>query len=389
MLAQDDQQEWGTHSALDVSGALRIEDDMAGAGARRSGLVRQARKPGHGASPRAPCYTNGANSPSSSHPEVTRSRCSRSSPCDCDIPVLMPGMPWQGCQRGHVCHEKKRFLSWQCRHLTEDGEFGQCSRRPTFGPRGTRTGLFCRMHKREGDVDVRNAFCRYPSGCARRPSHARVLLGIDGIRTLGPAELCAQHAPRSFVLVRRRHSTCAFANCSRPARYRVADDGLAVGTGFHYCQQHRPSHAVDCSHRVCQAVNCSAVARYGLPPASASWHAQGNVGADNEAGSSVSWSGPDGAAEDRWGADTAEDSSAKRVEAGRKGGSNPMGQRVFCRRHRSERHVCLDYRCSLCGCYGHWRKRCPLLAACTTSLSSPSEPAPPAVSPDACGLLVL
>ena len=94
VLAEDDQQEWGTRSALDVSGALRIEDDMAGAGARRSGLVRQARKPGHGASPRAPCYRNGANLPSSSHPEVIRSSCPRSLLCECNIRVLMPGVFW-------------------------------------------------------------------------------------------------------------------------------------------------------------------------------------------------------------------------------------------------------------------------------------------------------
>jgi hypothetical protein len=58
----------------------------------------------------------------------------------------------------------KRFLSWQCRHPDADAQSGNCQRIPIFGPRGSRTGLFCKKHKRTGDVDVRNAACRFPAG---------------------------------------------------------------------------------------------------------------------------------------------------------------------------------------------------------------------------------
>lgn len=38
-----------------------------------------------------------------------------------------------------------------------------------------------------------------------------------------------------------------------------------------------------------------------------------------------------------------------------------IGRRQFCRRHRRQGQVCLDYKCSFCGDYGHWRSACRLL----------------------------
>ena len=40
-----------------------------------------------------------------------------------------------------------------------------------------------------------------------------------------------------------------------------------------------------------------------------------------------------------------------------------VGKRQFCRKHSRAGQVCLDYKCSLCGDYGHWRRRCPILRA--------------------------
>lgn len=106
---------------------------------------------------------------------------------------------------------QKRFLSWQCRHLTKEGQFGECHRLPIFGPYGSRTGLFCKRHKRATDVDVRNAMCRYLHGCTRRPTHALVLIDINGKRKCGPAQLCRNHAPQSYEPVHRPRPKCALA----------------------------------------------------------------------------------------------------------------------------------------------------------------------------------
>jgi len=37
------------------------------------------------------------------------------------------------------------------------------------------------------------------------------------------------------------------------------------------------------------------------------------------------------------------------------------GQRQYCRKHKISGQISLDYKCSLCAQYGHWRRKCPLL----------------------------
>ena len=63
---------------------------------------------------------------------------------------------------------------------------GGCSKRPSFGVAGTKTGEYCAQHALDGMVNVKYRNCR-AEGCSRKPS-----FGLSHTKKAG---YCVQHAP--------------------------------------------------------------------------------------------------------------------------------------------------------------------------------------------------
>lgn len=172
-------------------------------------------------------------------------------------------------------------------------------------------------------------------------------------------------------------------NCTKAARFRSTAE-----SDVFYCHLHRDQDSVDCDHRVCEVVNCSAVARYGFSSvpkvcSSADEHGEGGSsgvrGLRDEGGA---WArGPEARIRAAAGRPVADLSAGGVCNEGEGAGDGRaqhegekldkaesgsgqrviIGRRQFCRRHRTQGQVCLDYRCSYCGDYGHWRSNCAVL----------------------------
>ena len=161
------------------------------------------------------------------------------------------------------------------------------------------------------------------------------------------------------------------------------------------CAEHRNQSkgvgTIDVHHRVCQHPECCAVARYGFAPITRA-SAQGvggsgsrgvgqgfeSLGVCEGVGSSLDCLGGIRVQLDGGGGCN---SSVAVQDSGSDGGVGVcVGQRQFCRKHRREGQVCLDYKCSLCGQHGHWRAKCSMLAPATGPVAAATVISPSASS---------
>mmetsp|Transcript_345 Transcript_345/g.623 ORF Transcript_345/g.623 Transcript_345/m.623 type:complete len:294 (+) Transcript_345:319-1200(+) len=113
---------------------------------------------------------------------------------------------------GGLQHHKR------CRH--PDG----CMRQPSFGepPPAAKVAEYCKEHKREGQIDVRNPPCGV-SGCSTRPSYGE----RNGIPLF-----CAKHRRPGHVDLKNK-AQCRGQGCQKRARYGFRNgscDGVNNGT---------------------------------------------------------------------------------------------------------------------------------------------------------------
>jgi hypothetical protein len=104
------------------------------------------------------------------------------------------------------------------------------------------TYIHTHRHKRDTDIDVRNARCRHSSGCDRRPTHG-------ALSPSAPATRCAAHALTDQLV--KNHSGQIFDHkkycaCGKRGRYADAVKGVKHGV---YCREHRLREHVDICHR--------------------------------------------------------------------------------------------------------------------------------------------
>lgn len=155
----------------------------------------------------------------------------------------------------------------------EDG----CETRANFNNPGEKTGLYCKRHKKQGMVDVKNLKCEI-SGCSKRPNYnknneKKPIRCFDHkmddmVDVVHPhckekdcyvrpsfgmlskkAEYCLIHKKEGMVNV--VDPTCEELSCRKRPNFNIEGESLG-----RYCTEHKKEGMVDVTHRRCDNPGC-------------------------------------------------------------------------------------------------------------------------------------
>ena len=123
----------------------------------------------------------------------------------------------------------------------------KCSKHPSFGVRGTKVALFCRVHKTDDMVDVTHMSCEF-NGCHVRPN-----FGTKGTKI---AHFCAVHKADDMVNVKDK--TCEFERCLVQPTFGLKESKVAL-----MCVEHRTAEMINVKGKTCEFAGCQTQPTFG------------------------------------------------------------------------------------------------------------------------------
>ncbi len=124
-----------------------------------------------------------------------------------------------------------------------------CPHTPCFGKLGSRQPKFCRIHKPDDYVDVKNKRCLHEN-CNQIPS-----FGKPGSKK---RDYCNSHKPDGYINVMSKR--CQYEECKHLPSFGKQGTKTAI-----FCQQHKPSDYIDVISRYCLYENCNHRPSFGDP----------------------------------------------------------------------------------------------------------------------------
>ena len=121
-------------------------------------------------------------------------------------------------------------------------KYDGCTTTPTFNFEGEKTRLYCKTHKKDRMVDVKNPSCE-DKECTTRPNY-----NFEGEKK---ALYCKTHKKDKMVKV-KKHRTCEDKECTTRPYYNFEGEQKGL-----YCKTHKNDRMVDVEHERCKTYLCS------------------------------------------------------------------------------------------------------------------------------------
>jgi len=115
-----------------------------------------------------------------------------------------------------------------------------CLTRPTFNYIGETKALFCKEHKKENMIDVKNKHCCYEN-CSTRPNFNY----IGETKAL----FCKKHKKDDMIDV--EHKYCCYKNCLTRPTFNYIGETKAL-----FCKEHKKVNMIDITSERCCYENC-------------------------------------------------------------------------------------------------------------------------------------
>jgi hypothetical protein len=128
-------------------------------------------------------------------------------------------------------------------------EHPDCATQPTYNQPGETKARFCKAHKHEGMINVKDKTCEHP-GCATIPAYNQ-----PGETK---ARFCARHKHDGMVNVIDK--TCEHPDCATIPTYNLPNE-----TKARFCARHKHEGMVDVKHKTCEHPDCATRPNYNEP----------------------------------------------------------------------------------------------------------------------------
>jgi hypothetical protein len=153
------------------------------------------------------------------------------------------------CRKQPVYNKEDEKTALYCKQHKTDGmidvknktckEVG-CKIRPCYNKEGEKTALYCNKHKTDNMIDVISKTCK-EDGCKKKPNY-----NFDGEKK---SLYCNQHKKDGMIDVKNK--TCKEDDCKIRASYNKEGEKIAL-----YCKQHKTDGMIDVIHKTCKEDSC-------------------------------------------------------------------------------------------------------------------------------------
>ena len=125
--------------------------------------------------------------------------------------------------------------------------FNGCNRFPSYNVKNSKIPLFCKKHKLENMIDVKNKKCIFEN-CNTRPTY--------NLSTEKTAIYCMKHKLENMINIVSKK--CIFENCNIRSTYNLSTEKTAI-----YCMKHKLENMVDITRNKCSYIKCKNTNIYG------------------------------------------------------------------------------------------------------------------------------